>query len=127
MAKGVPTARSQRYKATQKLQEKTNSINITEKVHSTPDHVHVPIIDGVIETPAESSSKASELEQKPPKPSTDSAEPASETRDELDEGGLADAVNALEDEVGTTAEGVSGPDTGTMPAAATEEEGPKGN
>jgi hypothetical protein len=36
MAKGVLTARSQRYKATQKLQEKTNSINITEKVHSTP-------------------------------------------------------------------------------------------
>jgi hypothetical protein len=36
MAKGAPTARSQRYMANHKLQEKTNSINITEKVHSTP-------------------------------------------------------------------------------------------
>ena len=36
MTKGVPTARSKRCKANQTLQEKTNSINIKEKVHSTP-------------------------------------------------------------------------------------------
>ena len=36
MAKGVPTARSKRYKANQTLQEMSNSINIKEKVHSTP-------------------------------------------------------------------------------------------
>jgi hypothetical protein len=35
MAKGVPTNRSQRFKANKKLQEKTKSI-IKEKVYSTP-------------------------------------------------------------------------------------------
>ncbi len=101
--------------------------DLEEKVLSTPDHVHDPIIDGIAEKPAESSSKAFELEQTNPNPSTDSSEAASGTTDELDEGGLADAVNALEDEVGATSEASSDADTGTVPAAATEEEGPKEN
>jgi hypothetical protein len=101
--------------------------DLEEKVLSTPDHVHDPIIDGIADKPAESLSKAFELEQTNPNPSTDSSEADSGTTDELDEGGLADAVNALEDEVGATSEASSDADTGTVPAAATEEEGPKEN
>jgi len=36
VTKGMPTARSQRYKANQTINEKTNSILIKDKVHSTP-------------------------------------------------------------------------------------------
>ena len=70
---------------------------------STPDSVYDPIIDGLKDTSEESLSKPSELEQKTATPLKDSSEPASGTLDGLDEGGLADAVSALEEEVGTTA------------------------
>ena len=77
--------------------------DLEDKVLSTPDSVYDPIIDGLKDTSEESFSKPVELKQKTATSPNESSELASGTPEGLDDGGLADAVSALEDGVGTTA------------------------
>ena len=52
MAKGVPTARSKSYKANIKLQEKTTSLPIKEKVHSPPSNSGNDVLPSPMTIPA---------------------------------------------------------------------------
>jgi uncharacterized protein (TIGR03503 family) len=100
--------------------------DLEEKVLSSADAIHDPIIDGVTGKVADAVSTPSAAEKEIAKSSPDSADAPPAAADEVDDGGLSDAVSAVADDAGAAADGGSIPDTAAdATGAVLEQEGPK--